>query len=342
MGRSLVVLPDDGAAPLVDAIRTAKASLRLKMFVLTDERLIAEVVGAHRRGVAVRVMLNPARRSGKEDNVASRYALAAAGVAVRDSSPAFELTHEKSLVVDGAAAYVMSLNWEKRNLRKTRDFAVVTTERDEVDEVAACFDADWARVPFAPPGASPLVWCNRNARERFARFVDAATTTLWLQNERYQDPVVVDRIVRAAKRGVDVRVLTRRPHALKEAKLIEALAGLRAMQDAGAKVHRMKGLKLHGKAMIADETRAIVGSVNLTPGSFDARRDLAIEVDDPAVVAPLAEIARNDWSRSQEVDLGDRAVLADLAKHGQLSRVARVAVGLALERSRRRRSSQGA
>ena len=336
MARHLVVLPDDGAEPLVDAIRGAATSLRLKMFVLTHERLIAEVVAAHRRGVSVRVMLNPARRNGKEDNVASRYTLAAAGVTVQDSSPAFELTHEKSLVVDDAAAYVMSLNWEKRNLRKTRDFAVVTTERDEVDEVAACFDADWARVPFAPPAASPIVWCNRNARERFAQFVDAATSMLWLQNERYQDPVIVERIVRAARRGVDVRVLARRPHALKEAKLVEGLAGLRTMQDAGVKVHRMKGLKLHGKVMVADGARAIVGSVNLTPGSFDARRDLAIEVDDPAVVAPLTRVAREDWSNSLPLDLSDRAVLTDLARHGQLSRVARVAIDLALRRTRRR------
>ncbi|HEY8244923.1 MAG: phospholipase D-like domain-containing protein [Vicinamibacteria bacterium] len=336
MGRGLVILPDDGAAPLVDAIRGATSSLRLKMFVLTHEKLIGELIAAHGRGLMVRVMLNPARRNGKEDNVASRYALVAAGVAVQDSSPAFELTHEKSLVVDGTAAYVMSLNWEKRNLRKTRDFAVATTERDEVDEIAACFDADWARVPFAPPVSSALVWCNRNARERFARFVDAATSTLWLQNERYQDPVVVERIVRAANRGVDVRALARRPHALKEAKLVEGLAGLRAMQDAGAKVHRMKGLKLHGKVMIADGARAIVGSVNLTPGSFDARRDLAIEVDDPAVVAPLAKIAEQDWSDSLSLDLSDRAVLADLARHGQLSRVARVALDLALRRTRRR------
>ena len=338
MGRGLVVLPDDGAAPIVDAIRGATSSLRLKMFVLTHERLIAEVVAAHRRGVAVRVMLNSARRNGKEDNVASRYALAAAGVSVQDSSPAFELTHEKSLVVDDATAYVMSLNWEKRNLRETRDFAVVTTERDEVDEIAACFDADWARVPFAPPAGSSLVWCNRNARERFARFVDAAESSLWLQNERFQDPVVVESIVRAARRGVEVRVLARRPHSLKEAKLVEGLAGLRAMEDAGAKVHRMKGLKLHGKTMIADGERAIVGSVNLTPGSFDARRDLAIELDDPAVVAPLATIAKSDWASSLPLELSDRAVLADLAKHGQLTRVARVAIDLALHRSRRRSS----
>jgi hypothetical protein len=50
MSRGLVVLPDDGAAPIVDAIRGATSSLRLKMFVLTHERLIAELVAAHGRG----------------------------------------------------------------------------------------------------------------------------------------------------------------------------------------------------------------------------------------------------------------------------------------------------
>ena len=49
MSRGLVVLPDDGAAPIVDAIRGATSSLRLKMFVLTHERLIGS---SSRRTVA--------------------------------------------------------------------------------------------------------------------------------------------------------------------------------------------------------------------------------------------------------------------------------------------------
>ncbi len=47
-------------------------SLRIKMFVFTDPSLIAAVVEAHRRGVVVRVMLNPKRRSGVSENDESR------------------------------------------------------------------------------------------------------------------------------------------------------------------------------------------------------------------------------------------------------------------------------
>jgi phosphatidylserine/phosphatidylglycerophosphate/cardiolipin synthase-like enzyme len=191
-----------------------------------------------------------------------------------------------------------------------------------VAEVAACFDADWKHRRFVPPAGSHLIWCNTNGRERFAHFIDGAKETLWLQNERYQDAVIIERIVRAVRRGVKVHVLARPPHTLKEDKLIEGVGGLRIMQDVGAKVHHLKGLRLHGKMMLADDARAIVGSVNLSPGSFDARRELAIEVHDGAVVEPLAAIARHDWNHSAPLDLSDKGLLADLAKRGEESEAA--------------------
>ena len=71
--------------------------------------------------------------------------LKAAGVEVIDSNPAFDVTHEKSMVVDDATAFVKSLNWETKNLTETRDYAVVTTHPHEVAEVIECFEADWKR-----------------------------------------------------------------------------------------------------------------------------------------------------------------------------------------------------
>ena len=62
MSRSLVVLPDDSAKPILDAINQAAKSLRIKMFIFTDPSLMAAVEAAHRRGVVVRIMLNPKRR----------------------------------------------------------------------------------------------------------------------------------------------------------------------------------------------------------------------------------------------------------------------------------------
>ena len=52
------------------------------------------------------------------------------------------------------------------------------------------------------------------------------------------------------------------------------------------------------------------------PGSFDSRRELAIEVDDKHVVDRLHEIVRRDWKDSKELDLTDEGLLAELNKRG--------------------------
>lgn len=56
------------------------------MFLITDDTLINAVIAAHQRGVKVRVLLNPARRSGESENEEARKRPTDAGVAVRDSN----------------------------------------------------------------------------------------------------------------------------------------------------------------------------------------------------------------------------------------------------------------
>jgi cardiolipin synthase len=316
MSRSLIVLPDDSVQPILDAINHATKSLRIKMFVFTDPALLAAVIDAHRRGVQVRIMLNPKRRNGVSENDASRSQLEAAGIEVRDSNPAFDLTHEKSMVVDNAAAFVKSLNWETENLTGTRDYAVVTLHPHEVEEVINGFEADWSRKEFASGATAHLIWCRGNGRERIAQFINQAKHSLWLQNERYQDQMMIECLVRAKERGVKIHVMARPAHTLKKDKLIEGVGGLRILHDIGIKVRKLKGLKLHAKMLLADGERAIIGSINLAPGSFDSRRELAIEVDDQHVIDRLHEVVRADWKGAHDLDLTDEGLLADLEKHG--------------------------
>ncbi len=312
MSRYLVVMPDDSSQPILEAINHASKSLRIKMFTFSDPHLLQAVTAAHRRGVKVRIMLNPARRSGEEENEESRKMLAGAGVEVIDSNPAFDLTHEKSMVVDDETAFVMSLNWETKNFTETRDYAVVTRQGHEVAEVMECFDADWERKNFSPGEHSHLIWCVGNGRQRIGQFIDEAKHSLWVQNERYQDPVIIECLVRANHRGVKVHVLARPPHKLKKEKLVEGVGGLRILDDVGVKVHRLKGLKLHAKLLFADGVRAIIGSINLAPGSFDSRRELAIEVRDGEIVDRLHKVVHQDWENSRPMDLTDEGLLAEL------------------------------
>lgn len=315
MSHALIVLPDQTAKPIVEAINRAQKSLRVKMFLFSHPGLQKAVIMAKKRGVHVRVMLNPARRSGEAENEITRKRLIAAGIEVVDSNPAFEVTHEKSMVVDDEAAFIQSLNWATKNLTGTRDYAVVTTRDREVAEVIDCFEADWARKPFGVNSSTLLIWCNKNGRDRIAQFIDSAKHTLFVQNERYQDSVIIERLVRAKMRGVKVHVMARPPHKLKIDKLNEGVGGLRIMDDVGIKVHKLKHLKLHGKMLFADHSRAIVGSINLAPGSFDSRRELAIEVHESEIVERLRRIVHHDWKHSFPLDLTDEGLLEEMADH---------------------------
>ena len=312
MAHTLIVLPDETARPIVDAIEGASRSLRIKMFVFSHPTLMKAAMAAKRRGVKVRVMLNSARRSGEHDNDTTRKALARAGIEVRDGNPAFVLTHEKSMVVDDETAFVQSFNWTTKNLTETRDYAVVTTRRPDVAEIIECFEADWHRRAFEPPRVSHLVWCPGPARDRICHVIDAARHRLFVQNERLQDMVIIEHLIRAARRGVKVDVLVRPPHALKREKLVEGVGGLRIMDDVGIKIHKLKHLKLHGKMLVADGVAAIVGSINFAAGSLDARRELAVETHDESVVDRLHEVAKHDWEHSHALDLSDEGLLADL------------------------------
>jgi len=70
----------------------------------------------------------------------------------------------------------------------------------------------------------------------------------------------------------------------------------------------------HPAVMLADGKRAIVGSINLAPGSFDPRRELAIEVGDDDCTERLHKVAQHDWENSRPLDLSDEGLLADLEK----------------------------
>jgi cardiolipin synthase A/B len=312
MSRSLIVLPDDSGQPILDAIDGAKKSIRIKMFVFSDPSLLKAAIDAHNRGVDVRIMLNPARRDGKEENADCRISLTKAGIKVIDSNPAFDLTHEKSMVIDDSTAFVQSLNWETENLTTTRDYAIVTKHKHEVAEIAQCFDADWNRDKFDGNDGKHLIWCIGNGRQRLGQLIDSATHSLWLQNERYQDPVIIEHLIRAHSRGVKIHIMARPPHKLKKEKLIEGVSGLRSLQDIGAKIHKLQHIKLHAKLILADNARAIIGSINLAPGSFDSRRELAIEVDDPDIIARIHKTLKEDWGNSHPLDLSDEGLFAEL------------------------------
>lgn len=309
----LLIAPDDGIEPFQEALRSAKKTLDIKMFQFTEPRLIEEVIAAHHRGVAVRIMLNPSRFTGEHDNDEAFILFKKACVPVLETNPAFPITHEKSMVIDGRVAFIMSLNWAPKYFGATRDYALVTTDPLEVSEVASCFDADWKRVDFKPPLTSNLTWSVGKSRDNVIHFIRSAQESLYIQHEKYVDAPVIEALLEGKiKRNLTIHAMGLPVHSLRDFYRIEGIAGLRLLADLGIHIRKLHGIHLHAKLMIADEKRALLSSFNFYPKCFNERRELGVFFDDPDLIKRLVEIFKKDWGNSKKIDLSDEGIEADL------------------------------
>ena len=94
---------------------------------------------------------------------------------MRDSNP-FDLTHQKSMVVDNEIGFVESLNWEPKDLTQTRDYAIVTSHAHEVADGALFRRRLGARRSRPIPNR-----CSSGVqqyRQRVAEFIDKTKHTL--------------------------------------------------------------------------------------------------------------------------------------------------------------------
>jgi phosphatidylserine/phosphatidylglycerophosphate/cardiolipin synthase-like enzyme len=313
---SLIVQPDDGIAPILKTVEAAKHFLDIKMFQFTDPVLIEAVIAAHRRGIKVRVMLNPSRFTGEHDNDEAFELFHNAKVPVKETNPKYPITHEKSMVVDGKQAFIMSLNWAPKYFGLTRDYGLVTNDHEEVAEVAGCFEADWNREDFTPPPVSNLIWSVGRARQEVIDFIDGAEKSLYIQHEKYVDTPVIEALVRAKmKRDVKVHAMALPVHSLRDFYQLDGIAGLRLLGDLGIHVHKLHGTHLHAKLILADKHRALLSSFNIYPKCFNERRELGIRFSDPDLIKRLVKIFETDWESSKKIDLTDAGIQADREKH---------------------------
>jgi len=302
----LIVQPDDGVAPVLDFIRLAKESLLIKQFTFSQPEIMQAVVDRKNAGVKVRVMLNPKRSGGDRANDATFEFFKAAGVEIKWASPKFYVTHEKSIVVDGRAVLIATFNLCEKYFTLTRDYGVIVQEPAKVAQVAEGFQADWdERDDWHPSPASGLLWSNNNSREAMSRFIDSAKHTLEVQHPKFVDATILDRISEAAHRGVEVRVLCGGKHGISDWDILDTFSSLRLMRRLGVKVHKQKNLRLHAKLLLADDSHAIVGSMNIDRSAFDLRRELGTRVSDPGVITRLLSVFNEDWETSHRYEAPD-------------------------------------
>ncbi len=292
----LLVLPDDGPAAVTALIDGARQSIRFKIDLLTSDEIIAALAAAANRGVEVRVLIEQNPVGGGESNQRSADRLQEAGVSVRWAPSLYQLTHEKSLLVDDRQALVATFNFTHSSFANNREYGLLTTDPALVGEIAAIFEADWAGKPYERLRNPALVVSPLNSRQQIEALIDGAKNSLWLEENTLLDDDIAGRLAAAAQRGVEVRFLG--PLRTGEEDLAEP--NYRRLRAAGAQVGHLAAPYVHAKVIVADGKQALVGSINLSHASINKNRELGLVTADAAIIAQIEKTFAADWQLARQ------------------------------------------
>lgn len=289
--------PDAGEQVITNAITGAKKSIWLEMYLLTDSNVIQALEKAAESGLDVRVMLEPDPVGGASPSPQStEAALKQAGASVEDTSPSFTLTHEKGMIIDGSTAYIMSCNFTYSALNgKNREYGVIDTNPQDVQEVISIFTADWNRTTLSQVTDPNLVVSPINARSDLTAFINNAQHSLIIEAEELEDSSIIQAIASAAQRGITVQVILPVPSSSPDPNA----SGIATITAAGAQVREDGQLYMHAKMMVADGTIGYVGSENFSSQSLDSNRELGLLIADTTALSSLQQTFQQDWGVSQ-------------------------------------------
>jgi phosphatidylserine/phosphatidylglycerophosphate/cardiolipin synthase-like enzyme len=288
---SLIVEPDNGMGRIDDLLASPRRTLDLTMYELSDPTAESLLAADAARGVRVRVLLDGGFQRSR--NTPAYDFLRGRGVQVYWSSRRYTVTHEKTFLIDGSTAVVMSLNLTSQYYASSRDVAVVDRDRRDAAAIEAVFRADIRGSPTGTPAADDLVWSPGQSQADLVALVRGARRSIAVESEELSSDSVVSALVEAVRRGVRVSV----------AMTYQAdwAANLGRLAAAGARVSVMHGespLYIHAKLLVVDagtaHGRAFVGSENLSDASLLHDRELGVVLVAPALVSRLAAVVDSD------------------------------------------------
>jgi phosphatidylserine/phosphatidylglycerophosphate/cardiolipin synthase-like enzyme len=288
--------PETDEQVLLDRIANARSRVWMKMYLLTDFRVVDALAKAKQNGADVRAMIEQNPFGGGSSPKQAFDRLKAAGINVKYANPVFRFTHEKSFIIDDSV-FILTANMTRSAFTRNREFGVVHTVKADVAECVAAYNADWSRDKFTPQ-SSALVWSPVNSRTKLTGLVGSAQKTLLVYAELAQDDPIIDAMIQAQKRGVKVRFLISpsKQNDGEDANKVD----LDKLQKGGVKVRYISSPYQHSKAFVADDTLAYIGSINLSTGSMEFNRELGILFSDKTAIRLLDEIFEKDWNKATD------------------------------------------
>jgi cardiolipin synthase A/B len=277
----LLTQPEDGIAPLLQAIKRAKKSIAIVIFRFDRAELEAALKSAVGRGVSVYALIAYANRGGEKNLRKLEMRLLSGGVTVARTDDDLVRYHDKLMIVDRRVLYVLSFNFTHLDIDHSRGFGIVTRKAKLVQEALKLFEADSDRKPYEA-ALDIFVVSPVNARKQLTAFIHRARKELLIYDPKIADTEMLRALGERIQKGVEIRV-------------IGAVGRKSHLLD----VRPLTGLRLHTRTMIRDRREAFVGSQSLRHAELDSRREVGVIVRDAKTVGGLIKVFESDWSMKE-------------------------------------------
>lgn len=325
----------------LDAMRHAQHSIDLEAYIFHKGRLTKEVVDVlaerARAGVKVNLVIDSV---GSFSTHRSYFkTLRAAGghvewyhkLRLHNWFMSNNRTHREITVVDGNIAFVGGAGYadwwryQKKKEPRWRD-TMVRIQGDAVSAIQGTFAENWLEssgqiidgpdyfpsetghgtstalvVASAPTsrGSSP-------ARVLFQMLIAGARKSILITTPYFlPDKSMRDELIRARRRGVEVKVVVPGQHADHALTRSSGRSVYGELLKFGAEIYEYEPSMIHAKITVVDGIWSVMGSTNLDNRSFGINDEINVALLDPTVAATLTHDFEQDASQGKRINLDE-------------------------------------
>lgn len=258
----------DLRSTIIKAIKSAKSSIHLVMFGLSDEKVIKELKSASEKHIKMNVFYDS--HSSPEIDFQNNVA--------KNIKKSY-LMHQKILVLDNTTVFLGSANMTKSSL-SMHDNLIIGIHSPEI----ASFLSE--KTPFSSGRINKNInlqeveiWLlpdSKNAAlEKLVNLIQTAKKKIKIAMFTLTHPLLIDELIKAKKRGIEVSIVVDCHSGIgASAKAVEKLKkeGVNVLLSCGTEL-------LHHKYLYIDEKTLVCGSANWTKAAFHKNKDLILIIN---------------------------------------------------------------
>jgi cardiolipin synthase len=329
---------DEYFPAMLKAIRSARRTVNFETYIVYSDVIGRQFCDAlserARAGLEVRVLLdgigsgwnlkNSDVRKMKEAGCHFAYYHPTASWRVDRTN---RRTHRRVLVTDGKVAFTGAVGFAEhwsgaaQDKEHWRD-VMVRIEGPLVAKLQAAFQEHWIKTgreglsgadqfPALEPAGDlkAQVVTSRSFSMASVPYLQAvtfaaATKRIWITNP-YCTPTndQVDLLVKAVRRGVDVRLMLPGENNDQPMTKSAGRAAYGRMLEGGARIFEYRPTMIHSKTMVVDGLFSMVGSSNFDPRSSEINEELDVTVYDEKFGRQMEAVFEKDLQQSREYTL---------------------------------------